>query len=197
MPCEDLPILDIFSLSESELSGLGLVVSDSGVQGIATYSNVLPFLEIEVVPIGFTVDWYSEGTPPDGWLLCDGSSFSAVTYPELAQFLGGTTLPDFTGRSSEGAVINPNDVGTIQGEYEVTLSANNIPEHTHSYTDTIGVIPNPNLGDSSSGKFEGDDRYKPSLEPASFEKTTSSVGNADPVNNVQPTIIVNKLIKAG
>jgi hypothetical protein len=35
--------------------------------------------------------------PP--YLVCDGSSFSAVTYPILANLLGGTTLPDARGRS--------------------------------------------------------------------------------------------------
>ncbi len=33
-------------------------------------------------------------TIPDGWLKADGSSFSAATYPELADALGGTTLPN-------------------------------------------------------------------------------------------------------
>lgn len=32
-------------------------------------------------------------TVPDGFLSCDGSSFSATTYPDLATALGSTTLP--------------------------------------------------------------------------------------------------------
>lgn len=35
--------------------------------------------------------------PP--YLLCNGSTFSGATYPILANFLGGTTLPDYRGRN--------------------------------------------------------------------------------------------------
>lgn len=42
--------------------------------------------------------WISNCTVPP-YLLGNGSSFSAVTYPALAIFLGGTTLPDTRGRA--------------------------------------------------------------------------------------------------
>lgn len=41
--------------------------------------------------------WISNCTVPP-YLLCDGSTFSAATYPALAAKLGGTTLPDSLGR---------------------------------------------------------------------------------------------------
>ena len=34
----------------------------------------------------------------DGWLLCDGSTFDALLYPELNALLGGNTLPDLVER---------------------------------------------------------------------------------------------------
>lgn len=39
------------------------------------------------VPTGSVLP-YSGVAAPDGWLLCDGSSYSVETYPELAQTLG-------------------------------------------------------------------------------------------------------------
>src|ERR1035437_731783 len=42
--------------------------------------------------------WITTCTVPP-YLNCDGSAFSAVTYPALAAYLGGTTLPDSKGRS--------------------------------------------------------------------------------------------------
>ena len=42
--------------------------------------------------------WISNCTVPP-YLLCDGTTFSAATYPYLNTKLGGTTLPDLRGRS--------------------------------------------------------------------------------------------------
>ena len=44
-------------------------------------------------PIGSIVT-YPSLTPPEGYLLCDGSTFEATLYPELNVLLGGNTLPD-------------------------------------------------------------------------------------------------------
>lgn len=60
------------------------------------------------------------------YLNCDGSVFSAVTYPQLAAYLGGTTLPDARGRGrialnqTTGRNTNANGYG-IDGN---TLLAN-------------------------------------------------------------------------
>ena len=54
------------------------------------------------VPVGTIVDFIG-ATPPTGWLACNGATFSAATYPELAVVLGGTTLPDAQGRFRVGA----------------------------------------------------------------------------------------------
>ena len=45
---------------------------------------------------GVITQW-GGATAPGGALLCNGATFSAVTYPLLAQALGGTTLPNITG----------------------------------------------------------------------------------------------------
>lgn len=42
--------------------------------------------------------WITNCTVPP-YLNCNGAAFSAVTYPALAAYLGGTTLPDSKGRS--------------------------------------------------------------------------------------------------
>ena len=39
---------------------------------------------------------------PTGYLLCDGSTYSSVTYPDLFAVLGTTTLPDFRGKFARG-----------------------------------------------------------------------------------------------
>ena len=66
----------------------------------------------QAMPIGGLLD-FAGGTPPSGWLVCDGRAISRVTYSNLFAVLGtafgagdGSTtflLPDFRGRSGVGA----------------------------------------------------------------------------------------------
>jgi microcystin-dependent protein len=82
-------------------------------------------------------------TERDGWLLCNGRAVSRTTYASLYAYIGTTfgagdglntfNLPDTTGRilgNSSGTYTT----GTITGSYSTTLSATNIPGHTHSGT---------------------------------------------------------------
>lgn len=87
------------------------------------------------------------------WLLCDGSTFSAVTYPILSQILGGTTLPDFRGRNNfflngattrlttAGAGLDGNTLFAAENNNGVTLAANQLPTHSSvNATQAITVI---------------------------------------------------------
>lgn len=49
-------------------------------------------------PVGAVVP-FAASSFPDGFLLADGSTFNDLTYPDLYEFLGSTTLPDYTGRT--------------------------------------------------------------------------------------------------
>ena len=51
----------------------------------------------QVVAPGMIAAWEGQRAP-DGWLLLDGSGFNRADYPILADRLGGTTLPDASGR---------------------------------------------------------------------------------------------------
>lgn len=48
------------------------------------------------VPAG-TVAYYYGTSPPTGWLIANGATISAITYPALTTVLGGTVLPDLRG----------------------------------------------------------------------------------------------------
>lgn len=73
------------------------------------------------------------------WLLCDGSTFNATTYPVLNTILGGNTLPDFRGRAAHylnggtgrlttaGAGIDGNMLLAVGGNNGVNLAVNQIP----------------------------------------------------------------------
>ena len=82
--------------------------------------------------------WISNCSKPP-FLLCDGSTFTAATYPILTSILGSNVLPDFRGRNSffvnggtgrlttAGAGIDGNTLFASGGNNGVTLAVNQIP----------------------------------------------------------------------
>ena len=88
---------------------------------------------------------YAGPTPPNGWLICDGSVRNASDYPNLFIAIGGryggngtTTfaLPDLRGRvtigSGAGAGLTSRILGAAGGEESHVLSAAEMPYHTHT-----------------------------------------------------------------
>ena len=71
--------------------------------------------------------------PPTNYLVCDGSSFSEVTYPALYAVLGTTTLPDLRGVFVKGY----DGTRTIN-----TLQAQNVGSHTHTTASYTGATTN-------------------------------------------------------
>ena len=128
---------------------------------IPNYETLENLLKI-FVPAG-TVTPYAGASAPLGWLLCDGSSFSAGTYPELAVALGGTTLPDLRGcvvagldnmgGSSANRITNPqaDTLGGFYGEEEITLDLAEMPLHDHN----VGASHNLTIGSSGSHTHTG------------------------------------------
>jgi hypothetical protein len=92
----------------------------------------LPVVNVGV-PIGCIQIW-PVANPPPGWLICDGTTFSAGVYPELAQVLGSTTLPNLVGQFVRGAGTG-HTIGTRRnwttGMPRAGLSTTNSGEHNH------------------------------------------------------------------
>ncbi|EED9388830.1 tail fiber protein [Salmonella enterica subsp. enterica] len=57
--------------------------------------------EGSALPVGVPVPWPS-ATPPAGWLKCNGSSFTAAQYPQLALAYPSLKLPDLRGEFIRG-----------------------------------------------------------------------------------------------
>jgi|SRR5882672_1039926 len=102
--------------------------------------------------------WVSGCTVPP-YLNCDGSAFSAVTYPALSVVIGGTTLPDSRGRarfvldggtgriSSAATGFSGSSVGASGGSQAITLIAAQIPTITSA--GTVNTTPGVNLAGTS------------------------------------------------
>ena len=120
-------------------------------------------------PVGTYLDVIDTATPlwitgclVPPYLLCDGSTFSAVTYPYLNAKLGGTTLPDLRGRSrfylnggtgritTAGSGIDGDTRLSAGGAQTVTLVTANLPAYTPS-----GTISVPTTSILVRGGFPG------------------------------------------
>lgn len=55
-----------------------------------------------VFPTG-SIIWFSGKNAPNGFLICDGSSFEPSTYKELYSVLGVSNLPDLIGKFIKGS----------------------------------------------------------------------------------------------
>jgi hypothetical protein len=81
-----------------------------------------------IIPIGGVIAWPT-GTPPTNYLECDGSTFSAVTYPALNTLLGGNTLPDLRGVFLRGL---DNGRGLDTGRTILSYQDDALADHIHN-----------------------------------------------------------------
>lgn len=88
-----------------------------------------------------SVYMYAGSTPPNGFLMCDGSAVSRAVYSDLFAEIGtaygsgdGATtfnIPDLTGRVIVG-VSTTNVLGDVGGEENHVLIADELPVHEHT-----------------------------------------------------------------
>lgn len=111
----------------------------------------------DTLPIGSIVEWGTDAAPAN-WLLCDGQAVSRTDYEELFAVLGTTygegdgsttfNLPNRQGLIGIGAGTHTDKNGTEKtfelgkeyGEYEHTLTENEMPSHGNHLIDggTLG-----------------------------------------------------------
>lgn len=146
-----------------------------------------------LVPTGAMLDW-GTGTPPTGWLICDGSAVSRTTYADLFTLWStvygvgdGTTtfnIPDMRERVVVGYKAASSEFGTLGqtgGEKTHVLTTTEMPAHTHAlstYNDgTSGTVAKSASANNPTGGVTG------------------SAGSDGAHNNLQPYITLNKIVK--
>jgi microcystin-dependent protein len=147
------------------------------------------------VPTG-TVSAFAGSAAPTGYLLCDGTAVNRTTYATLFGVIsdtygvgdGSTTfnLPDLRGRvvaGTGGSLLSGTDaLADTGGAKDHTLTVSEMPAHDHGgassqVSDPAGTA----LTIGGTGSFDLVD--------------LPSEGGGQPHNNVQPTIILNYIIK--
>ena len=146
-------------------------------------------------------------TPPEGWALCDGSMLSATASAGLFAVIGnvyGTdgagnfALPDLRSRTAIGAGQGTNltgrGLGQKVGAETHTIAAQQMPSHTHGYSDIYfsgsnGPAPVNGVQVGSGDNPVGTNRAWQTT------KTTQSSGSNAPMPIMQPSLALNYIIK--
>ena len=108
----------------AQLSAASLSVSgDATIAGNLAVSAPSAISGYGTIPIGGIIMWSgTSGNIPDGWALCNGQGVNNLTTPDLRdRFIVG----------AGGAYT----VSTMGGQETVNLTTNNLPPHSHHYTD--------------------------------------------------------------
>jgi len=150
---------------------------------------------------------YAGATAPTGWLLSYGQTVSRVTYSSLFGIIGTTfgagdgvstfVLPDLrgnipAGKDNMGGVaagrltttyIGGTTLGASNGEESHVFDISELPIHHHSVS--------PIDGGTASVASGGD----AVVATASSSVATGDTGSNNPVSKLQPTIILNYIIK--
>lgn len=184
-------------ITELALGASGTVLQSNGASAAPTF--VAP---AGGVPAG-TVLPYAGPTEPTGFIFCFGQAISRTTFAALFAVIdviygagdGSTTfnVPDLRGRVAAGqddmggtsanrltgfGSVDGDVLGDTGGTESHTLTVAEMPAHTHTYAQAASA--------TSAG-----------AENTSNGNTgiTGSTGGSGPHNNVQPTIILNYIIK--
>jgi len=168
------------------------------------------------VPTG-TVSAFAGSAAPTGYVLCDGAEYDETTEASLFAVLsttyntGGETanhfrVPDLQGRviaGMGGSLLSGTDaVGDEGGVKEHTLLETELPAHDHLTLNNNAGNSGNNVTATNSASFStsfgGDSSYimrAPSANPIANIGLSSETGGDSAHPNVQPTIILNYIIK--
>ncbi len=170
------------------------------------------------IPAG-VINAYAGTSAPSGWLLCNGASLLRTDYAGLFAAIGTTygtadgthfTLPDCTGRILAGkessatrltSAVSGVDGGTLGatgGSQSHTLTTAQLATHNHAVTDpghthTVVAAANAFLNPGAGGSAAQSSATNTGSNTTGI--TLADAGSGAAHNNVQPTIVLNYIIK--
>lgn len=159
---------------------------------------------------------FNGASPPPGFLVENGGAYSNTDYAELFAVLGSSTLKDKRGRvdigAGQGAGLTNRVLGTNYGSETHTIGTANLPPYTpsgscpHNITAGVhdmrlaqgGVAITNSLspGMSASGSFGSNVAGAIDINGGVSFVGSPQGGTSTPIDNFQPSVAVNKIIRA-
>ena len=144
--------------------------------------------------------------PPNGWLFCEGQALPIAENEVLFQLIGTRyggdgeatfNLPDLRGRVPMHTDSVPNQ-GEMAGVDSVTLTTQQIPNHTHTMLGSLDTGTFPDAGNHILGRTNtpGQFLYLSSDAPDVNlnAQSITPVGGSQPHDNTQPYLVMNFII---
>ena len=206
---------DAYTFPASDGSN-GQVLQTNG-SGALSFSSVSAFTSGMILP-------FAGSSAPTGWLLSYGQAVSRTTYASLFTAIGTTygsgdgattfNLPDLRGRvvagqddmggvsadnltNVAGDGLNGDTLGATGGSENHVLTTTQLASHSHgagSYQASFTKLTT-NSGDNTISRPANNDGDNVTTQTYTVTGTSGSAGSGAAHNNVQPTIILNYIIK--
>lgn len=163
-----------------------------------------------LVPVGTIVAYGGRIAlgAPAGWLPCDGREYLISNYSDLHAVIsdiygaaaeGKFRVPNLMGRVPVGLTPLSSELGQTGGAATHTLTASEMPAHSHGVTDNGHTHEINVVSSDSSGKFYPNADYGPSLRQntlsAKANISINNTGGGGAHNNMPPYLVVNYIIK--
>jgi microcystin-dependent protein len=140
---------------------------------------------------------------PAGWMLCEGQLLPISENETLFNLIGTTyggdgqntfALPDLRGRIPvhQGSGVILAETG---GAEQVTLTANQIPIHSHPLRASTSIASQAGPGGNVPAQTSTFDLYQSSAATTAMAASSiGSVGGSQPHTNLQPYLCINYII---
>lgn len=207
--------IDILDNTGSKIIDLAIASEATAKAGTNNTELMTPLRvkQAAAAPTGVIFPFAGPSAPTD-FLLCYGQSVSTSTYADLFATIGYTyggsgssfNVPDLRGRVVAGqddmggtsanrltgqtGGLNGDTLGGTGGAETHTLTEAQLPTHSHSMGENTRVQAGLDNGRAFSGTFTSSQNNSDNIT-----YSTQNTGGDEAHNNVQPTIVLNYIIK--